>query len=244
MKYLFWTSGFDSTFRLLEILKKTADTVQPIYVIDFQRRSAVLEMRRMALLRREIIETIGEPERLRPTRIFLRDDFPVGDEIGSAYRELKAKTHVGSQHAWLTQVAHDLGIPDGGLEMCLHRLDPPSGLHSLIFDDPHGAKPGLNPGAAHTIFRYFAFPTLHLTKSDMQAIGAEMGVSHILERTWFCHTPVGNRPCGHCAPCRIAKAERKGVKYAPFGGLFVSVRQARESIRGRVSRIARRYRRR
>jgi hypothetical protein len=242
LKYLLWTSGFDSTFRLLEILRKTGETIQPLYVIDLQRKSAMLEMRRMALLRSEIIETIAEPERLRPTQIFLRDDFPIEDEIGSAYRELKAKTHIGSQYEWLAQVARDLGFSDGGLEMCMPRHEPPSGLQNAIFDDPHGAEPGLKPGAAHTLFRSFAFPTLRRTKADMQALGAEMGVSHILEQTWFCHDPVGDRPCGHCNPCRIAKAERKGIAYAPLGGLYVSVRRSYNSMRGMASRVVRKLR--
>jgi hypothetical protein len=239
MKYLLWTSGFDSTFRLLEILIRTGDPVQPIYVVSFRRRSTALEMRRMALLRREILKMIGEPARLPPTKIFLRDDFPVEEDIRSAYRELKARTPVGPQHEWLAQVARDLGFPDGELEMCMHRLNPPSGLHNAIFDDPHGAEPRLNPGAAHTLFRSFAFPTLHRTKADMQALGAEMGVAHILEQTWFCHDPVGGKPCGHCHPCCIAKTERKGIEYAPLGRLVLSLREARASMRGMVSRIAR-----
>jgi 7-cyano-7-deazaguanine synthase len=242
MKHLLWTSGFDSTFRLLEILFRTGDPVQPLYLVDLQRRSGPLEMRRMALLRREILKTIDVPERLRPTRIYLRDDFPIDDTIGSAYRVLKTRTHVGSQYEWLAQAARDLGFPDGGLEMCMTRHEPPSELHKAIFDDPYGTALALKPGAAHTLFRSFAFPTLRRTKADMQALAVEMGVAHILEQTWFCHDPVGGRPCGHCAPCRIAKAERKDIVYAPLGGLYVSARRSYNSMRGMASRVVRKLR--
>ena len=58
-----------------------------------------------------------------------------------------------------------------------------------------------------SIFSYFSFPLLQISKKDMKRIAAEKGFLDILEKTWFCHTPWHNRPCGTCTPCDLTIKE-------------------------------------
>jgi len=39
---LLWTGGWDSTFRLLQLILDTRATIQPVYVIDTARRSSLI----------------------------------------------------------------------------------------------------------------------------------------------------------------------------------------------------------
>jgi hypothetical protein len=48
---LLWTAGYDSTFRLLNLLGAGERPVRPIYVLDLDRRSCLQELRRLVLLR-------------------------------------------------------------------------------------------------------------------------------------------------------------------------------------------------
>lgn len=52
---LLWTGGWDSTFRLLELLEHTGQTIQPHYIVDPGRPSFKLEMKQMAEIRGKLV---------------------------------------------------------------------------------------------------------------------------------------------------------------------------------------------
>ncbi len=65
---LLWTGGWDSTFRLLELLLVKGKVVQPYYIIDADRNSTGMELRTMEELKRRIFaEYPGATNLLRPT---------------------------------------------------------------------------------------------------------------------------------------------------------------------------------
>ena len=59
----------------------------------------------------------------------------------------------------------------------------------------------------YTLFKYFRYPILFITKLDMQDIAIKEEFEDLMELTWFCHHPLkrGNHyePCGTCYPCRL-----------------------------------------
>jgi hypothetical protein len=237
VRYIFWTGGLDSTFRLMELLRTGDGPVQPIYLYfrpKPPRLSSDLEIRTMNRLGAEIRASLPRPDRLRPTLIRLRGDFALSPEIRRADVALQKQAHVGSQYRWLAQFCHDTGFPDASIEMCMPRHDPPSPLQCAIFEDPSAPRPTLKPGPAATLFRYYRFPTLHRSKAEMLAEARAGGFAEILEKTWFCHSPLWGMPCGGCNPCRIARAERTGIRYAPLGpqirGLQAAGRRARAAL--------------
>jgi len=51
------------------------------------------------------------------------------------------------------------------------------------------------------VFGNYRYPLLSYSKLDMQRIAKQKGYVDIMNKTWFCHKPKNNEPCGKCAPC-------------------------------------------
>ena len=90
---LFFTGGWDSTFRLLELLLVEKRPVQPIYVIDPDRWSLQEEQKAMADIKTTVVERFPETaDLLKPTMIITtyattsfvtptRTDYPLASKI-------------------------------------------------------------------------------------------------------------------------------------------------------------------
>jgi 7-cyano-7-deazaguanine synthase len=51
------------------------------------------------------------------------------------------------------------------------------------------------------------FPLLDYGKRDMRALAEQGRYLAILEKSWFCHYPIGDAACGRCSPCvQVMKA--------------------------------------
>jgi hypothetical protein len=225
---LFWTAGFDSTFRLLELAGQ-GRAVQPYYVIDRERRSYPVELDRMALIRGLVLERYPGA-RVAPLRIGLRDDLRIDPDITGAWEAIARQTHVGAQYAWLAQFCRDAGFGDGAVEVCMTRSEPPTPLQGAVFEDVHAPVLRLRAGAAQVLFRHYAWPTRHLRKAEMRDRAVAEGFWPILQQSWFCHAPVNGAPCGRCAPCRIARAERDDVVLPRRSRVRDALRRARSRL--------------
>jgi len=217
-RFVFWTGGFDSSFRIFDLVRRDAQDVQPIYLIDVGRRSHPMEIETLSRLRAALAARFPGARRLAPTAIFDRRDFPVGPEIAGAFAALRAEERIGAQYEWLAQFARDMGAPDGSIDMGLVAHDAPTALHRTIFQEPAARTARLKPGPASILFRAFAFPMIAMRKGDIEQAAVEGGFEDLLRMTWFCHAPVGDLPCGACAPCKDARVERQGVVFAPPRG--------------------------
>ena len=214
---IFWTGGFDSTYRICEILAGGKGTVRPVYLIDKGRRSFLMELSAMVRLREAVSGRFNRGPSLMPLEVYLKEDFPPCDEIRKSFAAIKAAVHIGTQYEWLAQFSRDMSWKYGKIELCTQRHNPPAGWQLEVFDNPHSQKPCLNEGHARCLFEHYLFPTLHLTKSDMKLNALKMGFYDIIRDTWFCHRPVGGLACGACRPCNIARAEREDIRFAFLG---------------------------
>jgi hypothetical protein len=214
-RFVFWTGGLDSSFRIFDLVRRDAQDVQPIYLIDAGRRSYPMEIETLSRLRVALAERFPGARRLAPTAIFDRRDFPVRAEIAEAFATLRSEGRIGSQYEWLAQFANDVGAPDRSIDMGLVAHDAPTVLHKAIFQDPAARPVALKPGPASILFRAFAFPLIDMRKGDIERSAVEGGFDDLLRMTWFCHAPVDGLPCGACAPCRDARVEREGIVFAP-----------------------------
>lgn len=213
---ILWTGGWDSTFRLLEAVLVHGHPVQPYYVLDTARRSSIVELNTMDRIRRSIAALSEERAALvAPSAIVAIHDIRPDPEITARYRRLKSRTFLGEQYDWLARFVKQFDL--AGLELCVHVDDK---AHTFLRGHVV-AIPGagsretwvLRQEAAASdiaLFAPFRFPVLTLTKTEMQRIAAERGFDHIMEQTWFCFTPVRNRPCGVCNPCQYAIQEGMG----------------------------------
>lgn len=231
---LLWTGGWDSSFRLLQLLLVEQRPVQPIYIVNLDRRSLHQEMRTMASLRRQLRERMTDPSLMRPTQMVLQQEFPSRPDLEAVTAAIRAKTHVGHQYARFSGIAEVMGWD--GVEMCMqaHEGGVISDLHRLVFAEEVGGR--LTDAPEARIFRHWRFPVLHISKSEMAAYAREHGFYDLLVQRWFCHQPVGGRACGRCIPCQ--RANRDGVEFA--NPAVVSVVRASKQARAQVRRLLRR----
>jgi len=209
---LLWTSGWDSTFRLLQLVLQRRVLVQPWYLNDMERLSTPFEHRAMNGIRRAIAERDADAAALiRPTRFADVADVAPDETITARYQ----RWGLGSQYDWLARFAEQedlMGLEIGNtgqgrvhqiMEGNLERYEGRGGATYRLVAEP--SDPDL------LLFRRFEFPLFDVAKEEMIDIVRRKELGDIMSRTWFCHSPEGGRPCGHCTPCRIAV--EKGFAY-------------------------------
>ena len=193
---LLWTSGWDSTFRLVSLVSEGA-TVQPYYVRDRRRRSWVTELETQDRIKAALATDL-----ILPTIVMEREDIPADPAITAAYEHLLSKAYIGDQYDWLSRMAHHLELSD--LELSVH-------VDDRLYEHLKGHVRGdaISPEAPGELdfLRVFRFPILMLTKRDMEIKAKELGFSHIMEMTWFCFKPINGQPCGGCNPCLYTISE-------------------------------------
>lgn len=215
---LLWTGGWDSTFRLLGLVLADRRPVRPFYVLDTARRSSIVELNTMHRIRRSIAKMSEATAALvRPTTIASIHDVAPDAEITARYKRLKARLFLGEQYDWLARFVRQFDLQD--LELCVHLDDKAHAFlenHVARADDCWVLKKDVADEDL-TLFAPFRFPLLSLTKTDMHRTAAERGFLHIMNDTWFCFSPVRNRPCGVCNPCQYTIQEGMGYRIPRLG---------------------------
>jgi Queuosine biosynthesis protein QueC len=214
--HLLWTGGWDSTFRLIDLVLNRKCRVQPHYVVDATRASTDYELRAMTELRDRLERRDGGVQfRLLPTHFRDLRKIPPDARIRGALESLRERTFVGIQYAYLARFARELELED--LELAVQRRE--EGLVGRVLQHcvtevltdagPSFRVDPTTAGAAEqAMFGRFSFPLLDLTKLDMQRMGEERGVADLMDLTWFCHRPRRDgKPCGSCSPCSYAIEE-------------------------------------
>ena len=220
--HFLWTGGWDSTFRLLQLVIILKRTVQPYYIIDPDRKSTGHETRAMQEIKRQLLKKIPEVETLLlPTKYSEMGDIYQNIEITNAYARVRKRIPIGSQYEFLARFANqnklkdlELSLEKGRgsldqmrilfadlLDKILVKIDD-SGAINYVMDEKYS---GLD---IFHIFQYFRFPLRELDKVEMEIISKERGFYNIMEYTWFCHRPLkNNTPCGVCTPCTLTVKE-------------------------------------
>jgi hypothetical protein len=221
MVNLLWTGGWDSTYRLLDLVLVKKKIVQPYYILDEDRPSTDIEIKTMKKIKEMIFEMdITADKRILNTITVLKKDIESDKEITKAYERLLTKAHLGGQYDWLARFAKMLNLND--LELSIHKDDKAEYfLRDDVFkvetnDDLYFKTKEKLSDADLFIFSYFSFPLLELTKLEMEKNAQKHGFKHIMEETWFCHMPTPNgKPCGWCNPCRYTREEGLGRRVPP-----------------------------
>jgi len=205
---LLWTGGWDSTFRLLQLLLRDRVRVIPYYLEDHTRPSTDTELATMARIAARLHEEFPHTrELLQPIRRAAVADIVVDDDIAVALRAIRRRSFIGSQYAWLPAFCRQHALD--GMELGVHVDDKvqallrgyvvetahPAGFNSVRVDPARAGSP------EHTLFGAFGFPLFGVDKRDIERQSRAAGWDGIMEMTWFCHRPVRGKPCGLCAPC-------------------------------------------
>lgn len=225
---LLWTSGWDSTFRLLQLLLVHKYPVKPFYVIDPTRLSLGMEMRAIEKIKQAVLKEHPECKSLLlPVHFVLMSDIPANAEVSATIAELRQTHGIGEQYDWLARFASQMKEPlELSIERYVGRPDKwrtllsdhvkqesgESGTYYRMVDDP--AQPELKKLAV------FRFPLFDRTKLDMLEAAKKHNFDHLMALTWFCHKPLKDgTACGTCAPCCSTREDGLGWRIGARGNL-------------------------
>lgn len=214
--YLFWTGGYDSTFRLCQALIDEKKIVQPIYISDIIDNLPQNTTRRMNKKNEydamnKVIKTLHSKypytkNSLRPLMDIKKIN--VDNNVAHHMKILKSQGRVRRavcQYGAMSQVTKNMGK---NIEICVEN-EPGSMLNKTMKGQLkcNGKVCYLKDNLAKNdksleIFRRFVFSTIKYTKEDMLEIAKEGGYDDILKLTWSCWYPRNGKPCGRCIMCR------------------------------------------
>src|SRR5699024_4580207 len=91
---IFWTGGWDSTFRLLQLLFIEKREVQPIYVLDLLYKSTVCELISMNEIRNKLSGKGINKDQLKPTIYIDKSGIEIDNGISEAWSNIKKRRHI------------------------------------------------------------------------------------------------------------------------------------------------------
>lgn len=194
---LFWSGGWDSTFRLLQLLLIEKKKVQPHYMV-WTGDTVGETVEAMQEIRSKLFSDYPETRELMlPVNYFDAQSLEPNEQLLDAFNTLEEDSRVGTQHLRLAKFCeqHNTVIEQG--------IEKDSHSHQLLKDYLTGDSidKEKSPKPIYDLFKYFKFPLVKYDKKDMDTIAIEHGFADIMYQTWFCRRPVNGRPCGFCGNC-------------------------------------------
>lgn len=202
---IFWTGGYDSTFRMLQLSMKPV-MIQPYYCSD-NRKSEQNELSAMAVITKLLSERPTTRAVMKPLIVIPAAERIVDERISSTWTRVRETDFFGTQYDWLARFA----TAHPGIELSVHKDDKAIlliekyGKLKLMEDDMVGSYYILDQDNSsadmNTLFGNYRFPLAAYTKEQMKEEYMRENARNIMEETWFCYTPIHGKPCGKCNPC-------------------------------------------
>lgn len=194
---IFWTGGLDSTFRVVQLLRKTNHTVQPHYLI-FGDNVSGIEIDAMIKMRRKICEKYPDVKiRFLPTIYTNAKHISINKEIDAEVARLRKEIKVIDQYYFMANYCKAHNINE--MEVAIVYLEGEMELFVTYKDS--------------LVFTFFSYPIIDLSKKVIYDMAVKEGWEDIINMTSFCKRPfVKIRPCGVCAPCTTAVMDGMGFR--------------------------------
>lgn len=207
---MLWTGGFDSTFRISQLSRFNIE-IQPFYMLNPERKSRQNELDAMAEIMEMLKESNQTKAKFLPLQIIPKDEYLDDEIILQAYNSIRKTDFIGTQYVFLSEFSRQ----HPGIELSVHdnviELIQREGALIKIQDEDIGeyyvVDQSKTPDDLVTLFKDFSFPLVNYTKKEMMKGYEEYGLMEIMKKTWFCHAPIDNKPCGECNPCKYAIEE-------------------------------------
>lgn len=217
--HLLWTGGWESTYRLCNLILLQKRTVNPIYILDPSRKSFSEEIKAMTVIRQGIIDRVeSDVSLLRPVQIVIKDDIPLNKVITEQYEAIVKKYGgLGIQLEWLARYAEWKGLKglEVGIEGSSHSPRRPVFAQlekELIPQEDRLALRERLDDPLFEFFRRFGFPVFGLNKHKILEEVKSQEFYDVMLSTWFCHAPRNGKPCGRCYPCSQVMDEGMGFR--------------------------------
>ena len=221
---ILWTGGFNSSYRVVQ-LSKSKVTIQPYYVSD-NRRSERNELKAIADVTADIESHPDTKCTILPLIVIHVDNIEPDKTITEAYKRLFETSLIGTQYDWLSRLAKTIQ----GLEICIEKSEN-SKAHNCI--NKNGYVKKINEGIITycvidtqnssadliKVFGVFHFPLPLFDKTKLEILEEYkiLGFKETINKTWFCHQPINNEPCGMCNPCKSVIEEGLSFRLTPRG---------------------------
>ena len=218
---LLWTGGWDSTFRLLQLLLEKKREVQPYYLVSGIRKSTDIEIRTMDKIKEKLFKSYPFTQNLLlSTRYVNEAEVKIDHSISESYEIIKTQNYIGNQYVIIANFGKQFLMD--GLELCIHLDDKAHEVlkpYAAVMSEDEQACRLLecnSPTHLYQLFGYFTFPIFNYSKIDMEEIAKDQNWIELMNLTWFCHRPFfGKIPCGICNPCIYTIEEGLGSRI-PF----------------------------
>ena len=213
---IFWTGGYDSTFRICELLIIHKLPVQPIYIsynIDnkkkpiwsrrrwFQRESHKYELNAMNNIRENLYRKFPQTKDLLKETIVIDKDIldknynMMFDKLNlwPNKRKIHQYRHLG-KISFLMKKHIDIGV------LGLHDQPFIKFVEKNNYRDSKGLNIKLDLPYSHPLY-YLKFPLFNKTKEELCNIAKKYHFDDILQISWSCWFPINGQPCGKCSMC-------------------------------------------
>jgi hypothetical protein len=217
---IFWTGGWDSTFRVLQLVIVFKKRVQPYYIQLEDGREAEVKARNQ--IQQKLFDLYPETrERLLPTIQEKINDIPGDEAIRAAFEVINKKNFLAKQYEFLAMFCREHNFDD--VELAIEKTSVPWRLlKNYVKKEGKGAAMTYKidshfaDEAEYKVFRSFSFPVFDITKHDMIRISERNGFKDFMNMTCFCYSPGKNGvPCGVCNPCIFTMKEGLSWRF-PF----------------------------
>lgn len=202
---IFWTGGYDSTFRIVELSRKKID-IQPYYISD-NRQSEKEELNAINKITDLLKKHEDTKANFLDIIIIQKKARKEDEQITQIYNKLRKKEFFGSQYNWLASFA----LEHKGIELSVHQDDKAIlliekyGKLKKITDETLGeyyiVDKSKTSQDVYELFGNYHLPLATITKLEMKKFYTENNYKEIMDLTWFCHTPINGEACGICNPC-------------------------------------------
>lgn len=208
-RYVFWTSGWDSTYMVIKLLRDGYE-VQPLYILNPKRKSRHRELVALEELSRLISEQI-KTGKLLPYQIINLKTIKKDPEIIRAFDSIMEKLPqgqrpLGYQYRYLASFARqhpEYPVIAIGLEraLCPDQCACSSIIRQFGKLTPEYRIDDSSLPELVTLLGKFDFPIMDTTEEEMVVNIKKWGYEDIMKHIWFCHRPIRGEPCGFCNPC-------------------------------------------
>ena len=217
--YLLWTSGWDSTYRMVELVRMGA-VIQPVYITGMGRPSEQKELKAQKEIMDAFARKPGVVANILPVKYIDAADLPHDEAIADAYAKIMEKVALGIQYETLAQCAAvypgiEIGS-EGGLAQNL-RMTEAINLHGKLMekDGVYVLDKEHSDEVAAAAFGNFTFSIIDKTETEMLENIKAWGYEDVMKHIWFCHDPINDIPCGICRACEVKMQSGLGFLLPP-----------------------------
>lgn len=215
--HLFWTGGYDSTFRLCQLLITERKKVQPVYLslwdldshkgLKARRKNVNKEIESQDKIRNELYKRFPRTKDLLLPTLHV-EKLPSNPGIQNAY--VRIHKNLGffgrdiTQYERMARFSWYYPYPlEVGVENCGTGLDQATRKNRVGKGRGCQLRRKLSEKEKDLeVFRRFRYPIVHLSKEQMWQEAKNCGYDKILEMTWSCWYPRNRQPCEKCEMCK------------------------------------------